>query len=241
MSVLDRERARCLKKIDIFADTASFAAIKTLLVEKEIEGVTTNPTILKKDGVTDYLGYLNEFSEEFPFLQASFEVVSENNIEVLRQAHKISQISETFWVKVPIVNSKGKSNLEIINQLLNEGIKVNITAVFTLHQLTGIIAPLDRQSIVSVFAGRISDAGYNAQKIVADFVRSEVGRNFRILWASSRQAYNVVEATESGADIITISPDLINKTKNFGKDLKEFSRETSKMFIEDAEKAGLSL
>lgn len=244
------------EKMKLFCDCASYNGIKEAAQDKTISGFTTNPTLMKQAGITDYEWFAREtirlLSENRPDTCLSLEVFEESIGEVVRQAKLISSWGDQYnypvYVKIPVIDSQGNSMIDIIEDVsLSYHIKVNVTAVFTVEQIIDSLSSLSygAPSIISIFAGRMSDAGYDASHY---FKRARIERsniegtnNIEFLWASSREAYNYKDAEYAGADIITMTPELIKKVKGFGKSLKQFSIETSKMFYDDAKASGFKI
>lgn len=242
--------------IKLYADGADMDGIITAASDLSISGFTTNPTLMRAAGVTDYEPFAKRvikfLSDKRPETNLSLEVFADEPSEILRQARTIdswgAEKGYPVYVKIPIMHTDGSSTAPIINQLSAEGIKLNVTAVFTVRQIEETLDALVRMtpSIISVFAGRIADAGANPHDIISrgilyyDSIRTIEDR-VEFLWASSREAYNYIDAENAGCDIITMTPDLIKKVKGFGKDLTQFSQETCQMFYNDALKSGFSI
>jgi transaldolase len=259
--------------LSIFIDTPDEKQIRDCLSmnngdQWDIKGITTNPSLIKKLGINSYTTYIKKMSQMFPEYPISFEVVSDVEEEMIEQAKKIHDLcynKDNCYVKIPIVNSEGKYNYKAINDTIKAGIKVNVTAIFTEEQVGGLIQyMIDNDSIesadgtiLSVFVGRINDAGVAALDVLIPvsevLYRENVRNKFKILWASSRAVNDIYDAEaysednmyipdENVCDIITIPPDIFKKFKTLmNKDLNEFSRETSKMFVDDAKSSGLTL
>jgi transaldolase len=242
--------------IKLFADGADMAGIIDAAKDNMIKGFTTNPTLMRQAGITDYTSFakstISYLAQHRPETNLSLEIFADEPSEIIRQARLIDSWGDEggydVYVKIPVMHTDGRNTYDIIKQLSSEGIKLNVTAIFTLEQIKNVINFLnpETKSIISIFAGRIADAGYNAKDIIAegilyyDSVRGTTS-NFEFLWASSRQAYAYREAQDCGCDIITMPNDLIKKVKTFGKDLTQFSRETCQMFYDDAVKSGFKL
>lgn len=231
--------------IRIFADCASLSDIRELARNPRISGFTTNPSLARKAGVTNYRDFALEALEIAGAMPVSIEVLSDDFAEMRRQALIIAGLGENAYVKIPVINSRGDSSVGLISELAHEGVRLNVTAVFTFEQIEGVRDALRpaRAPVVSVFAGRLADAGVAPQEHIA-----LCGRLLRatcpeaqVLWASSRQVYDLILAERARANIITLAPDLIAKLGLWGKDLNEFSRETVAMFAADAAAAGFSL
>ena len=194
-----------------------------------------------KSGVRDYVKFIGEANKVANGLPISYEVVSDEDNEILDEAKILNKLGKNAWIKIPVIKSNGDSNIKLINNCLVDGIKINITAVFDISQLEGLIETAKDSCIVSIFAGRIADAGIDPVGVVKLFKQSALGEKTNLLWASTREVFNIIQAEQAGCDIITVQPELLSKTKNFGKDLIEYSRETVQMFEKDAKSAGLIL
>lgn len=241
--------------IKLFTDSADFNSIVKMVENPIIKGFTTNPTLMKQSGITDYTKFSLEVVEYLSQAASdtclSLEVFADDYDEMYRQARIISSWGDKFkypvYVKIPIMNTKGEYNYDLIKNLNSENIKVNVTALFTYKQITRTIDIINRDVplILSVFAGRIADAGSDAFKIISESIEylhiTGHKKEVEFLWASSREAYNYIDAEECGCDIITMTPDLIKKVMNFGKNLDEFSLETVQMFYNDAKTSGFTL
>ncbi len=230
----------------IFADCADFTVMESL--ENHVDGFTTNPTLMRAAGVTDYESFVKRCAKRFPHHSLSFEVIADVVSEMIDQAHTLASWDSEIHVKIPITLTDGTSTQNVIRDLSRDHINVNVTAVFTKAQARrAAIALIDAQSsYISIFAGRISDTGVDPVDIVDSTVSfvdqfARVGTKTEVLWASTREVFNIIQAEAAGAHIITMTPDLINKTYLLGKDLDEFSRETVQMFYRDAQEAGLKL
>lgn len=228
--------------IKIFSDGADIADIRKANDDAAISGMTTNPTLMSKAGVTDYLSFCNNvlnFVTEKPF---SVEVFSDELSEMERQARVLCELGHNVYVKIPIVNSIGVSTIPLIKELSRSGIKLNVTAIFTCQQIVDTCTALDPAvpSYISIFAGRIADAGVDPEGYVR-FCAEIKNKNHEIIWASPREAFNIIQAERSGAEIITATPELISKSDGFGRDLFEFSVATSKMFYDDALKSKFNI
>lgn len=232
-------------KIQIYSDGADFDDLIQMAENPKIAGVTTNPTLMKQAGVTDYKSFCLKVLDRVKEKPLSFEVFSDEFPEMERQAMEIKSWADNVYVKIPVTNSKGESSAELVNKLAQQGVKCNVTAIFTLEQ-TRIIAEALKggaPSIISIFAGRIADSGIDPMPLMKDAVKlcAEMDKNIEVLWASTREVYNIVQAEEAGCQIITVPPSIIKKMATFGKDSQQFSLETVLMFKKDAEAAGFSL
>jgi len=223
----------------IFVDSGNINEILKWVENPIVEGVTTNPTLMHKAGVKDYEGFAKDIlaNTDKP---VSFEVFSDEWDEMERQARKIASWGENVYVKIPITNTKGELSLELIEKLNGQGIKINVTAVFTFDQIGGINMAEGVPIIFSVFAGRIADTGIDPSVVLSRIV--DATSEQEVLWASPREVLNIYQAEEAGADIITCTPALIKKYEELkGKDLEEFSLDTVKMFYKDGKDAGFIL
>ena len=229
----------------IFADGADLKSILELNSDPDIEGFTTNPTLMRASGITNYVEFAKEVLAEVKEKPVSFEVFGDTHSEITRQAIEIASWGDNVYVKIPVMNTKGISNLYLVEEILKKSIKVNITAVTTLTQIR-MACDMDMPyqsipSIVSIFAGRIADTGVDPSFYVK-YAKAVARKNQEILWASTREVYNYVTAKEAGADIITMPFDIYNKMKKmFGKELWEVSYNTVKMFYNDAIDLGFTI
>ncbi len=231
--------------VKIFADGADFQGIAELARQPYIDGVTTNPTLMRKVGLTDYESFARAVLNEVKVKPISFEVFSDDFSEMRRQALKMHQWQENIYIKIPITNTSGESSIPLIAQLAREGVKLNITAVLTPRQVKAVAAALDPTvpAIVSVLAGRIADTGVDplpimtkSVKIVSDLPKAE------LLWASVREVLNVFQAAACHCHIVTVPHDILKKFGELaGKDLDELSLDTVRMFHRDAAAAGFTL
>ncbi len=230
--------------IKIFSDGSRIEEIDHIISEFSVTGFTTNPTLMRNLSVTDYTGYCKNFLKLSGQLPVSFEVFADEFSEMKRQAMIIRDWGENVYVKIPVTNTRGDSCLSLIKELQEEGIKVNITAVFTKDQIDKIYETLDVKtpSVISIFAGRIADTGISPISTVKYGVnRFRNNSAAEVLWASCREIYNVYQAERSGCDIVTVQNSLLKKLSLSNKDLDQFSLETVKMFREDAIKSGYIL
>ena len=231
-------------KTKIYLDGADFDSIINFNKQKFIKGFTTNPSLMKKSGVKNYKKFCLKVLNNIKNKPVSFEVFADTENEIKKQAHEISCWGKNVFVKVPIQNTKGLDLTNLILELNNKGIKINVTAVFTLSQIKKLVSKVNNNTniIISVFAGRIADTGKDPEIIIKDIIKYSFKRkNIKILWASAREIFNFYQANRSNCHIITLSEDLINKLKFYNKNLREFSKETSLMFYNDAKIAGFKL
>lgn len=227
--------------VKLFLDTASISEMDEM--KNEVQGFTTNPSLMRKAGVTDYLGHGKAICDRFRNHSVSLEVIADDFDEMEYQANKLNNCGSNVFVKIPVTNTKGDSSGRLIKKLASEGIKVNVTAVFTKKQINAVVKVLIDSSapaIISVFAGRIADTGVDPVRIIG--YANEISRPHRhidILWASTRQVFDV--HFSAGADIITVSRDILKRMALKEKDLDDYSRETVKQFYDDAKEAGYSI
>jgi transaldolase len=231
-------------KIHVYADGANIDDMIKRNKEGFVKGFTTNPTLMAKAGIKDYEKFARSILEVITDLPISFEVFSDDFSEMRRQGLKIASWGKNVNVKIPITNTKKEPALALIKELLAEGTKLNVTAIFTKEQLVGLKETMKPQDdvIVSVFAGRIADAGVDPVPLMCEAV--EMYENLpgaKVLWASPREVLNLYQAEQCGCKIITMTDDLIKKIAFRGKDLSDFSLDTVKMFYDDAQKAGFTL
>lgn len=232
-------------KVKIFADGADKAGMFQLNANPLIQGLTTNPTLMRKAGLTDFEAFARDILQLITEKPVSFEVFSDEFPEMRRQGLKIRDWAKNVYVKIPITNTRGESSLPLIRELAAEGIKLNLTAILTLEQVAGVAKALNPKvpAFVSVFAGRIADTGVDpvphmrdSKKLLAGLPQAE------LLWASVREVLNIFQANDCGCDIVTVPHDILTKAmKMAGMDLKELSLDTVKMFAADAKAAGFSL
>jgi transaldolase len=231
-------------KIEIYADGPTVEELTELTSSYPIAGITTNPTLMKKIGVRDYKRYSQEILEKANGLPVSLEILSNETSRIVKEAKILQSWGENVFVKIPIRNTDGKYLYQLISELSHEGVQLNITAVFTESQIDSIHQSMSPgvSAILSVFAGRIADTGKNPEVIVKHALEMHKDKeNTKVLWASPREPYNIIQAENIGCHIITLVPDLIRKTKSFGKALEEFSLETSQMFFNDAQSCNFTI
>jgi transaldolase len=227
-------------KIKIYYDGASLEDIKKNIFKNYISGYTFNPSLFRSLQIKNYFKGCKNISELIKFMPISLEVIADNFKDMVRQAEILSKLGNNIYVKIPIVYTNGESTKKVIKYLINKKIKLNITAIFTLNQVRGIFKIIkNTETILSVFIGRIYDAGRDGEIEGRKFVNfiKENKSNCKILWASARQSYDVIKATRSGFDIITLNKDLIKKSQLFGFNLKKYSILTVKQFYKDAKKS----
>ena len=226
-------------KIKIFADGANIQEIFLLNKKKYISGFTTNPSLMKKQNINDYKSFAKKILTKIKKKPLSFEVTSDSLKEMEKQAIEISSWSKNIYVKIPFLNSKGIKTTPLIKKLSKKGIKINVTAIFTIEQVKDTIKSLDKNSIayLSIFAGRIADTGKNPSDIIKKSVKlSKKFKNVEVLWASCRQVYSIFEANKIGCHIITVPNSIMKKTNLINKNLEKYALETSKEFYLDSKK-----
>ncbi|MFI5398683.1 MAG: transaldolase [Candidatus Binatia bacterium] len=231
-------------RIALFADGANAAEMLAEYRSGQVQGFTTNPTLMRQSGVTDYVGFAREVLAEICDLPISFEVFADEFSEMERQARIIASWGPNVVVKIPITNTRGESSLSVVSALSRSGIKLNVTALLAVDQVRDACEALspDVPAIVSVFAGRIADTGRDPVPIMREAVQVAQRRPLvQILWASPREVLNVYQAEECGCHIITATKPVLDKLKLRGKDLHELSRATVQMFYDDARRAGYTL
>jgi len=230
--------------VKIFADGADLDGILELASDARISGFTTNPTLMWKAGLTDYQDFAQRLLERITEHPISFEVFADDVDEMRRQARLIASWGENVYVKIPVTATNGESMAPLVRELSEDGVQVNVTALFTTAQVELITAAVQdgAPSYISVFAGRIADAGIEPMPIMARAVNVMLDApRAELIWASPREVLNVVQADQVGCHIITITHDLLAKLDSLGKDLDQFSLETVQMFHRDAAAAGFTL
>ncbi len=231
-------------KVKIFGDGADKSGILELYRNPLIKGFTTNPTLVRKAGITDYTAFAREILKLVPDRPISFEVFDDNFDQMERQANIIADWGENVYVKIPVTNTKQESAAKLIKKLAKAKVKQNVTALMTLDQVKTVTEALSGgpSSYVSVFAGRIADTGVDPLPLMAEAVsimKSE--KQLELIWASPRELLNIMHADTIGCHIITVTHDILKKLSLVGKSLDEYSLETVKMFYDDACKAGFTL
>ena len=232
-------------KVKLFADGADKAGMLQLNANPLIQGMTTNPTLMRKAGIHDFEAFARDILQHITEKPVSLEVFSDEFPEMRRQALKIKGWAKNVYAKIPITNTRAESSLLLIRELALEGVKLNVTAILTREQVAGVAQALNPKvpAVVSVFAGRIADTGVDpvpqmreSKKLLAGLPQAE------LLWASVREVLNIFQANDCGCHIVTVQHDILAKTmKMAGMDLKELSLDTVKMFAVDAKAAGFSL
>ncbi len=224
----------------IFCDIADYNSIKFFSKKNIVDGFTTNPSLMRLAGAKDYKKYSLKLLGICKNKPISFEVFADNPKDMLRQAYKINSWGKNVYVKIPVVNSRGFFMGSVINELSNRGIKLNITAVYTFKQTSMIYKNLNKKtkSIISIFAGRMSDKGKDPIPVFKKSISlTKKNKNIQILWASTREAYNYIQAKQINCDIITIPPSIINKIISFGKSYRNLTIDTVQGFLKDSKKS----
>ena len=231
-------------KVKIFADGAEKTGILEMYNNPLISGFTTNPTLMRKAGVKNYKEFALEILAHIKDKPISFEVFSDEFDEMKNQALKISSWGKNVYIKIPVTNTRTDSSYELVESLSEQGVKINVTAMFTVEQVKAVLPALKNSpgSYISVFAGRIADAGIDPVPIMQESLSllAEYPK-IELIWASPRELYNVVQANEIGCHIITATNDILKKLPSLGKDLTEFSLDTVKMFYNDAKSVGYTI
>lgn len=231
-------------KVKIFADGADKAGMLEMASKPFIQGLTTNPTLMKKVGITDYKAFALDILKDIPTKPISFEVFSDDFDEMEKQANEIASWGDNVYVKIPITNTKKEGAYDLIGRLAAKNVKLNITAIMTIGQVKGVMERLnpDVASYVSVFAGRIADTGVDPVPLMKECVELlKANPKAELIWASPRELLNIFQADAIGCQVITVTNDVLKKLELVGKDLEEYSLETVKMFYNDATSAGFSI
>ncbi len=227
-------------KTKIFCDSADFKTIKFFNDKKIVNGFTTNPSLMRLSGAKNYKNYSLKILKICRKKPISFEVFADNHKEMLDQAYKISKWGKNVYVKIPVVNSKGNFTGKVIRELSNKGIKLNITAVYTFEQTVKIFNCLNKKSksIISIFAGRMADKGKDPLPIFKKSISlTKKYKNIEVLWASTREVYNFIQAKQLSCNIITMPPKLIYQINSLGKSFRALTLDTVKGFLADSKKS----
>lgn len=230
--------------VKIFADGADLKGMLALYREPYIKGFTTNPTLMRNAGIADYRAFALEVLAAIPDRPISFEVFSDDFREMDRQARHIASWGDNVYVKIPVTNTRRCPSYDLINRLSSDGIKVNVTALMTLEQVTAVGSALDPDTpaCVSVFAGRVADTGVDPVPLMAEAVcRLTAAPRAELIWASPRELLNIFQADQIGCHIITVTHDILKKLALVGRRLDDYSLDTVKMFHDDACRAGFVL
>jgi transaldolase len=231
--------------IKLFADGADIDNIIKMNAEPYIKGLTTNPTLMRKAGITNYKAFALEVLTTVKEKPISFEVFSDDVNQMKLQGAEIGSWGENVFVKIPITTTSGISTAPVIEYLTSRNIKVNITAVMTVQQILNVMSAINPEisTYISVFAGRIADTGIDPLPIVSESldVLKNISKNCELIWASPRELLNIFQADSAGCHIITATNEILSKLKLLGYDLNVYSLDTVKMFYKDAQDAGYSL
>jgi transaldolase len=230
--------------VKIFADGADKAGMLEMHSKPYIKGLTTNPTLMRKAGITDYRAFAREILDLIRDKPISFEVFSDDFNEMERQAMEIASWGRNVYVKIPITNTKAESSCGLIRRLAERRVQLNVTALMTLQQVRDVVDALDHDtpSYVSVFAGRIADTGRDPMPLMSAAVQLLTLRpKAELIWASPRELLNIYHADQIGCHVITVTNDILKKLELVGKDLRDYSLDTVKMFRSDAVAANFRL
>ncbi len=233
-----------LKSVKIFADGANLPALLELADQPHIAGFTTNPTLMRQSGVSDYEGFARKLLERITDRPISFEVFADEHGEMLRQARLIASWGSNVYVKIPVTDTRGNSTAAVVRELSSSGVHVNVTALMTLSQVEAVTVTLAGgcQAVISLFAGRVADTGRDPVPIMRAALETMAPYpELELLWASPREILNVRQADSLGVHIITVTHDLLKKLVLLDRDLDAFSLETVRMFHDDAVTAGYLL
>lgn len=231
-------------QVKIFADGAEKAGMLEMAAKPWIGGLTTNPTLMRKAGISDYKSFAKEILGAIRDKSISFEVFSDEFAEMERQAMEIASWGQNVYVKIPITNTRREPTYPLIRKLARQKIKLNVTALMTLEQVRGTVDVLDPTvpSYISIFAGRIADTGRDPLPIMEQSLASmKANPQSELIWASPRELLNIFQADDIGCHIITVTNDILKKLHLLGHDLDAYSLETVKMFYEDGKTAGFSI
>lgn len=231
-------------KIKLYADGADINQFRNLYEGKIVKGFTTNPTLMRKAGVKDYKAFAHELLDMITDLPISFEVFSDDFDQMEKEAREINSWGSNVYIKIPVTNTKGDFTGTLIKKLAGEGLKLNVTAVFTIQQVEQINEVLNKDvpAVVSIFAGRIADTGIDPLPVMKNAIGILNSKpRTELLWASSRELFNIFQAEEAGFHIITVTPEILKKMNMVGMDLDELSLQTVKMFYNDAMNAGFKI
>lgn len=231
-------------KVKIFADGADKVGMFEMYAKPYIKGLTTNPTLMKRAGITDYRAFCKDILTSIKDKPLSFEVFSDDFVEMERQALEIAGWGENVYVKIPVTNTKQETCYALVKKLAAQKVKLNVTAIMTMTQVRDVVASLDPNvpSYVSIFAGRIADTGRDPVPLMAAAVEQlKVAPAAELIWASPRELLNIFQADQIGCQVITVTNDILKKLSLVGYDLDEYSLDTVKMFYNDATAAGFQL
>ena len=231
-------------KVKLFADGADLQGMLAMYRQSWIQGFTTNPTLMRKAGISDYARFAREVIAAIPDRPISFEVFSDELVEMERQAREIASWGRNVYVKIPVTNTRGESTCEVVRRLSQDGLQLNVTALMTLQQVAAVTSAVagGAPSCISVFAGRIADTGRDPLPIMAEALRiMRRAPRAELIWASPRELLNIFHADSIGCHIITVTNDILKKLGTVGKPLDQYSLDTVKMFYDDATAAGFAV
>lgn len=231
-------------KVKLFADGADLAGIKEMAANPAIKGFTTNPTLMRKAGVSDYKAFALQALQVVDGRPISFEVFADEFGEMEKQAHEIASWGKNVYVKIPVTNTRREFSGTLVERLSRSGVQLNVTALMTVDQVRRVTERLGSETpaIISVFAGRIADTGRDPMPIMTEAVRAMKKKpKAELIWASPRELLNIFQANEVGCHIITATNDILKKLSLVGKDLDDYSLETVEMFHKDAKTAGYGI
>jgi len=237
---------KLLKKLNvkIFADGADYKSMIELSKKKYIQGLTTNPSLMRKAGVKNYVNFAKKVLKNIKGKSISLEVFADTEKEIEKQALFLSKLGKNVFVKIPIMNTKKKYLYKLINKLSKNGIKLNITAIMTENQIKNLIKNLNPnvENYISIFCGRIADTGRDPLPIVKKTKKMiQNKKNFKIIWASTREVFNIFQANMVKCDIITVSPNFLSKLNFINYNLEKFSLETVRTFYKDAKNSNYKI
>ncbi len=230
--------------VKIFADGADISGMMEMYSKPYIMGLTTNPTLMKMAGISDYKSFALDVLSKITDKPISFEVFSDDFYEMEDQALEISSLGSNVYVKLPVTNTKSEPIYNLIDKLSNQNVKMNITAIMTIDQVKNVVEKLNPSipSYISVFAGRIADTGLDPIPLMKESLEiMKINSSAELIWASPRELLNIFQADEIGCHVITVTNNILNKLSLVGKDLNEYSLDTVKMFYNDAKSAGFSI
>jgi transaldolase len=230
--------------VKIFADGADEAGMLEMYARPYIKGLTTNPTLMRKAGIANYRAFAKDILSHINDKPVCFEVLADEFAEMERQALDIAGWADNVYVKIPVTNTKRETSRALVKRLSDRQVKLNVTAIMTLAQLEEVMTALNpaTASYLSIFAGRIADTGIDPLPMMRKAVEMlKVNSKAELVWASSRETFNIFQANAIGCQVITVTNDILNKLSLIGHDLTEYSLDTVKMFYDDARRAGFSL
>jgi transaldolase len=230
--------------VKIFADGADKADMLDMYAKPYVKGLTTNPTLMRKAGISNYRAFAKDILSQINDKPVCFEVLADDFPEMERQALEIAGWADNVYVKIPVTNTLRESCHPLVKRLTDQGVKVNVTAIMTLTQVEAIVTALNpaTASYVSVFAGRIADTGIDPLPLMQKAVQMlKINANAELVWASSRETFNIFQADAIGCQVITVTNDILRKLPLIGHDLGDYSLDTVKMFYGDAQRAGFFL